>query len=163
MKTTMATLLAMTYLALLMPISALADSVWDKPTQDVSMPLKITVYRSPSCGCCGKWLEHLKKHDFAVTDIKTRDMRSIKSQFRVPEGLASCHTGIINGYVIEGHVPAGDIKKLLAEKPDVVGLTVPAMPSGTPGMEMGGRKDPFAVISFDKDGEDKTYNEYRDY
>lgn len=140
-----------------------AESVWDKPTAGVSETLQITVYRSPTCGCCGKWLEHLKKHGFEITDIKTRDMTERKRQLGIPNQLGSCHTGIVNGYVIEGHVPAGDIKKLLLDNPEVIGLTVPAMPAGTPGMEMGGRKDPFAVISFNKDGKQQKFNEYLFY
>ncbi len=140
-----------------------AESVWDKPTPAVSEPLKITVYRSPSCGCCGVWLGHLQKHGFEITDVKRNDMRAVKKEYGVPEQLASCHTAIIDGYVIEGHVPAGDIIKLIQEKPDVVGLSVPGMPSGTPGMEMGGRKEPFAVFSFDKQGEVKKFNEYLFY
>jgi hypothetical protein len=140
-----------------------AESVWDKPAPYPSDPVDITVYRSPSCGCCGIWLEHLKKHNFRVTDIKTEDINHIKQQSGVTPGLASCHTALVEGYVIEGHVPAADIRKLLAEKPDTIGLSVPGMPQGTPGMEMSGSKQPFSVISFDKNGNQENFTDYLFY
>lgn len=140
-----------------------AQTTWDKPTPALPETTKITVYRSPSCGCCGRWLDHLSKHGFEVDDVKTEDMKEIKKRMGVPAKLASCHTAVVNDFVIEGHVPAGDIKKLLLQKPDIVGLSVPAMPAGTPGMEVGGRKDPFTVIGFDKDGKASKFKEYRSY
>ena len=112
--------------------------------------IPITVYRSPTCSCCGKWLEHLKQNNFAVKDVPTEDMAALKKQHGVSEEMASCHTAVVDGYVVEGHVPADDIKALLKTKPKVVGIAVPQMPSGTPGMEMGGKKDPYNVMSFDK-------------
>ncbi|MEE9355243.1 MAG: DUF411 domain-containing protein [Methylococcaceae bacterium] len=121
---------------------------------------EMVVYRSPTCGCCAKWIEHLKQENFNIKDIVTDDMDSIKSQYKIPRKLSSCHTAVIDGYVIEGHVPAEDIKTLLTSKADVVGITVPGMPVGTPGMEMGGKKDPFDVISFDKQGSYKAYHRY---
>lgn len=142
---------------------AFAESVWDKETEALSEPLEITVYRSPTCNCCGKWIKHMKKHQFKVTDIVSDDMNAVKNKYGVPSKLASCHTAVINGYVIEGHVPAGDIKELIKTTPDVVGLSVPGMPMGTPGMEMGGRKDPFDVIAFDKEGKQKKFKEYSFY
>jgi len=120
----------------------------------------ITVYRSPSCGCCGGWIKHLQANQFNVIDIKTNNVSELKLKYGVPEKLASCHTAIINGYVIEGHVPAADIKQLLSQKLDVIGLTVPEMPVGTPGMEMGNRKEPYSVLTFDKDGNTKVFTEY---
>ncbi|MEN8261678.1 MAG: DUF411 domain-containing protein [Pseudomonadota bacterium] len=140
-----------------------AESVWDKETEALSEPLEITVYRSPTCNCCGKWIKHMKKHQFKVTDILSNDMNAVKAKLGVPPRLASCHTAVINGYVIEGHVPAADVKTLIKNKPDVVGLSVPGMPGGTPGMEMGGRKDPFDMVSFDKDGKQRKFNEYSFY
>jgi hypothetical protein len=86
-----------------------------------------------------------------------------KKELGVPDKLQSCHTALVNGYVIEGHVPAADVQKLIQTKPEVSGLTVPAMPVGTPGMEMGGKKDPFAVLIFDKSGKVDTFQEYRFY
>ena len=114
-------------------------------------PITISVYRSPSCSCCGKWLEHLKQNNFTINDIPTEDMNAIKHKYGVSDEMASCHTAVVNGYVVEGHVPADDIKALLKAKPSVVGIAVPQMPSGTPGMEMDGKKDPYDVMSFDSD------------
>ncbi len=140
-----------------------AESVWDKPTSALSEATQITVYRSPTCGCCGKWLDHLRKHGFEVKDIKTEEMNVIKGQLGVPQHLGSCHTALVNGYIVEGHVPAGDIIKLLKDKPDLAGLTVPGMVTGSPGMEMGGDKEPFEVFSFDKKGKQEKYSEYLFY
>ncbi len=92
-------------------------------------PIDIVVYRSPSCGCCGKWLEHLKQNNFNVKDIVTDDVQAIKDKYGVSKAMASCHTAIVDGYVVEGHVPANDIKTLLKTKPKVVGIAVPGMPS----------------------------------
>ncbi len=114
-------------------------------------PTAITVYRSPTCSCCGKWMEHLKQNNFTIKDIPTEDMNAIKHKYGVSDEMASCHTAVVNGYVVEGHVPADDIKALLKAKPNVVGIAVPQMPSGTPGMEMDGKKDPYNVMSFDSD------------
>ena len=150
--------------ALLSALSAHAEeSVWDKGVPAVEKPAEMTVYRSPTCGCCGKWLEHMKKHGFTVRDIKSNDMDRIKKDLGVPENLQSCHTAVVGGYAIEGHVPAADVHKLLQTKPKAAGLAVPAMPAGTPGMEMGGKKDPFAVLLFDKKGNAGTFQEYRFY
>jgi hypothetical protein len=121
----------------------------------------IVVHRSPTCSCCGKWVEHLKQNNFSVKDIVSDDVQAIKNKYGVTQELASCHTAIVKGYVIEGHVPANDIRTLLKNKPDVVGITVPGMPSGTPGMEMGGRKDAYQVISFDKKNQSQVFNSYQ--
>ena len=123
-------------------------------------PIVIEVYRSPSCGCCGKWIAHLKENQFDVKDHVTNDVQVIKDKYGVPENMASCHTALVNGYVVEGHVPAADIKKLLKLKPAVIGISVPGMPSGTPGMEMGGRKDPYQVVSFDKEKKQQVFSSY---
>lgn len=119
-----------------------------------------TVYNSPECTCCGKWMNHLKEQGFAIKNIPTTDIEQVKQKYNIPNNLTSCHTAIINGYVIEGHVPADDIKRLLAEKPNVAGLTVPQMPVGTPGMEIGNQKDPFTVFSFAPKGKVGVFNKY---
>lgn len=129
------------------------------PKARVSPP-EMTVYRSPTCGCCGKWLEHMKQNGFAVKDVLTEDMDSIKHQQGIPDNLKSCHTALVGGYRVEGHVPASDVRALLEKKPAVVGISVPGMPAGTPGMEMGGRKDPYAVVQFDKGGEPTVFHDY---
>ena len=119
-----------------------------------------TVYHSPECTCCGKWMNHLKAQGFAIKNIPTNNIEEVKQKYNIPNNLTSCHTAIVNGYVIEGHVPADDIKRLLAEKPNVTGLTVPQMPVGTPGMEIGNQKDPFAVFSFAAKGTVAVFNKY---
>lgn len=129
-------------------------------TLSADKPVDIVVYRSPTCDCCGKWLEHLKKNNFNVKDIVTEDVQAIKNKYGVSEAMASCHTAIVDGYVIEGHVPANDIMKLLKTKPKIVGIAVPGMPSGTPGMEMGDRKDAYNVMSFDKKNHYEIFNSY---
>lgn len=123
-------------------------------------PVDITVYRSPTCGCCGKWIEHLKQNNFNVKDVVTEDMEAIKDKYGVPKEMASCHTALVDGYVVEGHVPASDIYKLLTTKPKVVGLAVPGMVTGSPGMEMGGVKAPYDVMSFDKERHFRIFNSY---
>jgi hypothetical protein len=123
--------------------------------------IDIEVHRSPTCSCCGKWVEHLKQNNFNVKDIVSDDVQAIKDQYGITKELASCHTALINGYAIEGHVPADDIKTLLKNKPKLVGITVPGMPSGTPGMEMGGKKDAYQVISFDKNKQSQVFNSYK--
>ncbi|MDD5460819.1 MAG: DUF411 domain-containing protein [Methylococcales bacterium] len=120
----------------------------------------IVVYRSPTCQCCRKWLEHLKQNNFNVKDMVTDDVQAIKDKYGVSKEMASCHTAIVDGYVIEGHVPANDIVKLLKTKPKIAGISVPGMPSGTPGMEMGGRIDPYDVMSFDKENHYQVFNSY---
>ena len=129
-------------------------------TLSADKPVDIVVYRSPTCECCGKWLEHLKKNNFTVKDIVTDDVQAIKDKYGVSEAMASCHTAIVDGYVIEGHVPAEDIMNLLKTKPKIVGIAVPGMPSGTPGMEMGGRKDAYDVMSFDKENHYEIFHHY---
>jgi len=112
---------------------------------------RVTVYKSPTCGCCKKWIAHLQDNGFTVQAHDMQDTRSIKSISGIRQEYASCHTATVGGYVVEGHVPAGDIKRLLNERPRVRGLTVPGMPMGSPGME-GPRKDKYQVLTYDKSG-----------
>lgn len=118
---------------------------------------EVTVYKSPTCGCCGKWVDHLKADGFSVTVHDLQSVEPLKQRYGVPRNLASCHTATVGGYVIEGHVPAADIKRLLAEKPKVKGLAVPGMPVGSPGMEQGNVKEPYDVVSFDESGRTAVY------
>jgi hypothetical protein len=118
-------------------------------------PIPITVYKSPTCGCCGKWVEHMKANGFAVTVHDMDDVSPKKKELGVPETLQSCHTGVVAGYTIEGHVPADVVQQLLKEKPKVAGLAVPGMPASSPGMDMGHAK--FDILSFDKAGKTKVY------
>lgn len=140
-----------------------AESVWDRGAPLLAKPVEATVYRSPSCGCCGLWLEHMKKQGFIVKDIKTEQMAQVKQQYGVPENLRSCHTAVIEGHVVEGHVPAADVRDLLAQRPKAAGLAVPGMVSGSPGMEMGGKQDPFSVVEFDRNGARGVFRDHSDY
>ena len=151
-------------LALAVALPAWAEeSVWDKPTPALQKPAEMTVYRSPTCGCCGKWIDHMKKHGFVIKDIKSDEMDSIKRKLGVPKELESCHTAAVDGHLVEGHVPAGDVKKMLQAKSKILGLAAPGMPAGSPGMEMGGKKDKFSIIAFDKDGNADVFSEYSNY
>jgi len=116
----------------------------------------MVVYKSPTCGCCGKWIEHIEANGIAVEVKNMDDLTPIKQQYNVTSALQSCHTALIDGYVIEGHVPASDIKRLLAEKPKVVGLTIPGMPQSAPGMDLTPFK-PYDVLSFDAKGSAKVF------
>lgn len=117
---------------------------------------EITVYKSPTCGCCKLWIDHLKQNGFKIKAHDTEDVVTHKQRLGLPPELASCHTAVVNGYVIEGHVPAADIKRLLKERPKIAGLAVPGMPMGSPGME-GPVKEAYEVKTFDKNGRVGTY------
>lgn len=112
----------------------------------------VTVYKNPQCGCCGKWAAHLRENGFVVREVPTPAMEGVKQQLGVPRSLASCHTARVGEYVIEGHVPAADIRRLLAEKPQLAGLAVPGMPQGSPGMEGPGPAQAYDVVGFDRMG-----------
>ena len=133
-----------------------------KPTGDESAKM-VTVYKSPTCGCCSKWEEHLTKAGFKVTSKPTDDMEKIRKQYGVPEKMQSCHTALVGGYVIEGHVPADDVKKLLETRPaDVAGLAAPGMPPKSPGMQPEGEKPSgYEVLSFDREGNSKVFTSYK--
>lgn len=117
----------------------------------------MTVYKSPTCGCCGKWIAHVKAAGFKVQVQDMDDLTEIKQASGVPLKLRTCHTAVIGSYVIEGHVPADLIKKMLAEKPKAAGIAVPGMPVGSPGMESGNEKAPYEVVLFDKTGKTTVY------
>lgn len=118
---------------------------------DDAEAVTITVNKSPTCGCCKLWIEHLRAEGFLVEALDSDDMTAVKKRYEVPQNMQSCHTAVVDGYVIEGHVPAADIRRLLAEAPDANGLAVPGMPVGSPGMEYGDRVDPYKVMLFDRD------------
>lgn len=133
-------------------LSLAVNIAWAQPS--------IEVFKSPTCGCCGAWIQHLEDHGFSVTARDTEAMHAIKTTAGVPGNLASCHTGRVGKYFIEGHVPAADIRRLLEEQPDARGLTVPGMPVGSPGMEMGSREDPYQVLLVKEDGGTTVFSEY---
>jgi hypothetical protein len=124
---------------LVLPGSAFADA----PT--------VQVYKSPTCGCCVKWIAHLEANGFEVKATDVANVTPIKRENGIPKRLESCHTAFVGGYAIEGHVPAAEIHRLLREKPAVAGLAVPGMPIGSPGME-GPNPEPYDVLSFDSAG-----------
>lgn len=119
----------------------------------------VVVYKSPMCGCCAKWVDHLRSNGFKVTVHDSNDMNKVKTERKVPSDLASCHTAVVGGYTIEGHVPAASIKKLLQTKPKVAGISVPGMPMGSPGME-GDRQDHYQVVAFDAVGKRYVFQQY---
>lgn len=124
---------------------------------------RLLVHKSPSCGCCGHWVEHMREAGFAVEVRDVDNVHTVKERVGVPAGKASCHTAEIAGYFIEGHVPAADVKRLLAEAPKARGLTVPGMPAGSPGMEMpDGRVQPYAVELVANDGSSTEFSRHGD-
>lgn len=120
----------------------------------------VQVFKDPSCGCCGAWVDHMKAAGFAVNVTEVDDTSVTRKKYGLPDRFGSCHTAVVGGYVVEGHVPANDVKKLLTMKPVAVGLAVPGMPVGSPGMEMGSRKDPYQVLLVAKDGRDRVFSTY---
>ena len=118
------------------------------------------MHKDPNCGCCSAWAEHLEANGFKVKTVAERDTQSVKRRFAVPQRLISCHTAKVGGYVIEGHVPASAIKRLLRERPAVSGLAVPGMPLGSPGMEVPGKRDPYDVVSFDGAGGGRVFESH---
>jgi len=121
-------------------------------SRDASASDTVVVYKTPSCGCCTGWVDHLRANGFLVTVEEMQDLKSLKTRLGVPGDLESCHTATVGGYFVEGHVPASDVRRLLAEKPVAKGIAVPGMPVGSPGMERGDQRDPYQVIQFGDDG-----------
>jgi hypothetical protein len=138
-------------------IASLTLLAISSPSQS-SGPL-VTVFKTPTCGCCGKWVEHLKANGFTVKVQEVNDTSAYERQHRVPGTMVSCHPAVVNGYTIEGHVPAPDIKRLLNERPKVVGLAVPGMPVGSPGLEAA-HSEAFSVFVFDEGGHASVYARY---
>lgn len=125
-----------------------------------SEDIEITMYRSTGCNCCVKWASYLEREGFTVTDHPVDNLIEVKIDQNVPQQLASCHTAVIDGYVVEGHVPAKEIRRLLSERPNATGISVPGMPIGSPGMEQGFQKDPYKVILFDEAGNRSVFAQY---
>jgi hypothetical protein len=123
----------------------------------------VEVWKAPTCGCCKDWIRHLESEGFSVKVNDTGNVAA-RARLRMPEALGSCHTALVDGYVIEGHVPARDIQRLLKDRPQALGLAVPGMPVGSPGMDgpaYGGRKDAYDVLLVQKDGRTRVFNAYR--
>ena len=136
--------------ALLLASGAQAD-----PAQAAELPV-VKVWKTPTCGCCGKWVRHMEAAGFRVEVTDVSNVDPVKTANGIPLNLASCHTALVGGYAIEGHVPASDVRRLLKEKPDILGLTAPGMPPGSPGMDVPG-SPPFDVLSIGKDGKTAVY------
>lgn len=118
----------------------------------------IEVFKTSTCGCCSQWVDHMRANGFTARVTNLDDLTDVKTKHRVPDQVQSCHTGVVNGYVIEGHVPAADVHRLLRERPPVVGVAVPGMPVGSPGMEVEGvSARPYNVMSFDKQGATRVF------
>jgi len=120
----------------------------------------LSVFKTPTCGCCSKWVDHMKQAGFevTVTDMPKASLDNVKAKHNVPSAVHSCHTAIVEGYAIEGHVPATEVKRLLKEKQSVTGIAVPGMPIGSPGMELPGiTAHPYDVLSFDAQGKTKVF------
>ncbi|MEM7523178.1 MAG: DUF411 domain-containing protein [Pseudomonadota bacterium] len=124
------------------------------PSIAAAKSLMTQVWKTPTCGCCGAWVEHLRNAGFEVvaTDVEQDVLDQVKDSLSVPPALRSCHTALIGDYVVEGHVPAADIELLMNFKPKITGIAVPGMPIGSPGMEMGGEIEPYATYAFDETG-----------
>lgn len=118
---------------------------------------EVVMYKDPNCGCCGKWAEHMRANGFTVKEVKSTAMGAVKREAGVTPALGSCHTAKVGGYVVEGHVPAADVRRLLAEKPKVVGLSAPGMPMGSPGMEGPYPADRYDVVAFDAQGRTQVF------
>lgn len=133
---------------------AVTGAAVESPSGTPALP-ELTVYKSPSCGCCQKWVEYLRANGFPVVTKDQDDLSGLKADLGVPKALASCHTAVLAGYVIEGHVPAEDIQRLLREHPKVLGLSAPGMPGAAPGMNTS--KEPYQVLSFDARGRSEVW------
>ena len=143
------------YLLLLPVLVALVACVWLISRNSSAGPL-VTVYKSPTCGCCVKWMDHLEANGFRVKGVDVRDMAPTKIRYGVPGNLHSCHTAVVGDYYVEGHVPAEDILRMLEAGEPIAGLAVPGMPVGSPGME-GPRPESYDVIAVDKDGSRRIF------
>ena len=120
----------------------------------------MTVYKSPFCGCCTKWIDIMKSEGFKVNSIETNEVNNIKQKAGLQAGQTSCHTAFVDGYVVEGHVNYSAIKKMLEEKPNIIGITVPGMPIGSPGMEQGNIKQAYNILYVNKDGSTGVYESH---
>lgn len=121
---------------------------------------KVDVYKSPSCGCCGLWVEHMKRSGFDVQIHNVRNVAPVRERYGVPDAMASCHTAAVNGYAIEGHVPAADVRRLLRERPKAAGIAVPGMVLGSPGMEQDNTREPYNVVLFQSSGRYRVFSSH---
>lgn len=142
-------------------LAACAAPVADQQASSLEQTSLVTVYKSASCSCCSKWSEYLEESGFTVLVEEVDDFGDVKDRFQVPKELQSCHTAIVDGYVVEGHVPVSEIARLLEERPDIIGIAVPGMPPGSPGMEVDGLAfGTFDVVAFDWSGGTEIFSSY---
>ena len=145
-------------LALTLPLAACSsDDANPAPAEmasavEADLPL-VTVYKTATCGCCSKWADHIEAAGFPVKTVDVTDLGAVKAEHGIPAAYGSCHTAVVDGYAVEGHVPAEDVKRLLAERPEAAGLAVPGMPIGSPGMETPGRRADRYEVLLVKDGD----------
>lgn len=139
-----------------LPLAAVLPSLaWAAP----GLPV-VQVYKNAQCGCCGAWVDHMRAAGFTVNVTEVDDTSVARKRHGIPDKLGSCHTATVGGYAVEGHVPAAEVKRMLTLKPAAVGLAVPGMPLGSPGMEMGARQDPYQVLLVGKNGRDTVFASY---
>ena len=145
---------------LTLPANANPQTAASSASASSTLPM-MTVHRHPSCGCCGGWVAHMRQAGFPVTVVNVQDVMAPKRRLGVPASQASCHTTEVGGYVVEGHVPAGDIKRLLRQRPAARGLVLPGMPLGSPGMEVpAGRQQPYTVELVRHDGTTEPFAQH---
>lgn len=140
-------------------LGAAGLSSWPVRAQKAALP-PVQVFKSPSCDCCRAWVEHLKAAGFPVNVTNVDDTAAARKRLGMPDDFGGCHTASVGGYVLEGHVPAADAKRLLALRPAAIGLSVPGMPVGSPGMEVGTRRDPYRVFLIDRQGRSSVFASY---
>ena len=140
--------------------AALSTPLWARPA---ASPIPLQVWKDPSCGCCGDWIAHMQQNGFQVTTHDSGN-NAVRAKLGLPKQYASCHTALVGGYLVEGHVPAADVKRLLKEKPKALGLAVPGMPVGSPGMDgpvYGGRRDAYDTVLVLRDGGSRVFQSHR--
>lgn len=140
-------------------LAGFATAAFPRAALHTRRATRLTVYKNPTCGCCASWVDHMKRNGFTVDahDVGEDMLDQVKATAGVPPALRSCHIALAGGYAFEGHVPADVVKKVLVQKPKALGFAVPGMPAGSPGMEMGGRKDAYDVMAFDRAGKTWVY------
>lgn len=137
-----------------------AVALMTRPAMAVGALPQVEVFKSPHCGCCGAWADHMKAAGFPVKVTLVDDTTTTRKRVGLPDKFGSCHTALVGGYAVEGHVPAGEVKRLLAQKPDAIGLAVPGMPPGSPGMDAGSRKHPYKVYLISRSGRETVFASY---
>lgn len=146
-------------IGLLLALLGLGGYLWFGSSASANLPT-VTVYKSPTCNCCTEWVAHMREQGFPVEVESRMNVQPVKKQVGLPSSLAACHTAVVEGYVVEGHVPARDVKRLLRETPDVRGVSVPGMPTGSPGMERGDWVEPYDVLTFTPAGDTTVFAHY---